>query len=153
MSGAIHHSVIVVRDLEKSFRFYRDGLGLDVLLDQEVEADYPTLLDGPGRRMRVVFLGDRTVPDVRAGVLELASFLERDVEPGRTQGPPNAGLFLISFFVDVEATLTKLHELGLGGPPRRITQSTPNGLAQIATVRDPDGVVVLLTRGSTTQRN
>jgi hypothetical protein len=27
----IHHSVVVVRDLEASLRFYRDGLGLDLL--------------------------------------------------------------------------------------------------------------------------
>jgi hypothetical protein len=28
--GGIHHSVVVVRDLEASLRFYRDGLGLDL---------------------------------------------------------------------------------------------------------------------------
>jgi catechol 2,3-dioxygenase-like lactoylglutathione lyase family enzyme len=31
--GAIHHSVVVVGDLEASLRFYRDGLGLEVLQD------------------------------------------------------------------------------------------------------------------------
>lgn len=153
MPGAIHHSVVVVRDLDSSLRFYRDGIGLDVLLDRAVEADYPALFDGPSRRLRVVFLGDRGVPDVSAGVLELAAFLEGHVAAARAPGPPAAGLFLLSFFVDVEATLAKLHDLGLGGPPRRITQSTPNGPIPIATVRDPDGVVILLTPGSTTQRN
>jgi glyoxylase I family protein len=150
MPGAIHHSVVVVRDLESSLRFYRDGIGLDVLQDREVEGDWPALFDGPSRRLRAVFLGDRQVPDVHAGVLELTAFLEGDVAAGRAPGPPSAGLFQLSFFVDVEATLAKLADLGLGGTPRRVTQSTPNGPITIATVCDPNGVLVLLTPGSIT---
>jgi len=41
MPGGIHHSVLVVGDLEASLRFYRDGLGLDVLLDRRVEGAGP----------------------------------------------------------------------------------------------------------------
>jgi hypothetical protein len=48
-----------------------DGVGLDVLLDREVEGDWPALFDAPSRNVRVVFLGDAKVPDVTAGVLEL----------------------------------------------------------------------------------
>jgi catechol 2,3-dioxygenase-like lactoylglutathione lyase family enzyme len=44
--------VLVVRDLEASLRFYRDGLGLDLLVDRQVEGDWPDLLDAPGRRPR-----------------------------------------------------------------------------------------------------
>jgi catechol 2,3-dioxygenase-like lactoylglutathione lyase family enzyme len=153
MAGAIHHSVVVVRDLERSMRFYRDGIGLDVLRDREVEGDWPALFDGPGRRLRAVFLGDPQVADVHAGVLELASFLDGEVAPGRAAGPPSAGLFQLSFFVDVEKTLAKLADLGLGGTPRRVTQPTPNGAITVATVRDPDGVLVLLTPGSITQNH
>lgn len=29
--GGIHHSVVVVRDLEASLRFYRNGLGMDLV--------------------------------------------------------------------------------------------------------------------------
>jgi catechol 2,3-dioxygenase-like lactoylglutathione lyase family enzyme len=39
--GGIHHSVVVVRDLEASLRFYRDGIGLDLLLDRHVEGGVP----------------------------------------------------------------------------------------------------------------
>jgi catechol 2,3-dioxygenase-like lactoylglutathione lyase family enzyme len=80
-------------------RFYRDGLGLDLLQDRHVEGDWPDL----------------------------------------------------SFFVDVEATLSRLAALGLGGPPRRVTQSTPRGPVTLTTVRDPDGLLVLLTPGSITR--
>jgi hypothetical protein len=111
------------------------------LADREVEGDWPALFDGPSRRSRVVFLGDRDVADVFAGVLELNAFIGGDVRSGRPVGSPSAGLFMVSFFVDVEATLERLAELGLGGAPRRVTQATPNGPIGIATVRDPDGVL------------
>jgi len=82
MPGGIHHSVVVVRDLEASLRFYRDGLGLDLLLDRHVEGDWPDLFDAPSRRVRAVFLGDAGVPDEQAGVLELNVF-DGDVPEGR----------------------------------------------------------------------
>jgi catechol 2,3-dioxygenase-like lactoylglutathione lyase family enzyme len=151
VAGAIHHSVVVVRDLEASLRFYRDGLGLDVLLDREVDGDWPGLFDGPSRRLRAVFLGDANVPDVTAGVLELNYFVGGEVPTESSLPHPTAGLFMLSYFVDVEATLARIADLGLGGRPRRVTQSTPNGDITIAMVRDPDGVRVLLTPGSITR--
>ena len=150
MPGAIHHSVVVVGDLEASLRFYRDGLGLDVLLDRRVEGDWPGLLDAPTRSLRAVFLGDARVPDDHAGVLELNVF-DGVVPAGPPPSPPRTGFFMLSFFVDVDATLSRLAALGLGGPPRRVIQSTPNGPVTVATVRDPDGLLVLLTPGSITR--
>jgi hypothetical protein len=44
--------VVVVRDLDASLRFYRDGIGLDVLPDRHVEGDWAERLDAPGRRVR-----------------------------------------------------------------------------------------------------
>jgi glyoxylase I family protein len=149
--GAIHHSVVVVRDLEASLRFYRDGLGLELLQDRLVEGDWPGLLDAPGRSLRAVFLGDPRVPDDHSGVLELNLF-DGDVEEGPPASARRSGFLLLSFFVDVEATLDRLAGLGLGGSPRRVTQPTPNGQVAIATVHDPDGVLVLLTPGSITRR-
>jgi glyoxylase I family protein len=151
MPGAIHHSVIVVGNLDESLRFYRDGIGLDVLFDREVEGDWPALFDGPSRSLRAVFLGDRQVPDIYAGVLELNAFIGGDISTGPSLGPPTTGLLMLSFFVDVEATLEKLAGLALGGLPRRVTQATSHGPITIATVRDPDGVLIVLTPGSITQ--
>jgi catechol 2,3-dioxygenase-like lactoylglutathione lyase family enzyme len=148
--GGIHHSVVLVRDLEASLRFYRDGLGLDLLQDRQVEGDWPDLFDAPSRRVRAVFLGDAGVPDDHAGVLELNVF-EGDVPEGPSPSPPRTGFFLLSFFVDIDATLGRLAALGLGGPPRRVTQSTPRGPVTLATVHDPDGLLVLLTPGSITR--
>ena len=148
--GGIHHSVVVVRDLEASLRFYRDGLGLDLLQDRQVEGDWPDLFGAPSRRVRAVFLGDAGVPDDHAGVLELNVF-DGDIPAGPPSSPPQAGFFLLSFFDDVEATQGRLAALGLGGPPRLVTQPTPRGPVALATVRDPDGLLVLLTPGSITR--
>lgn len=150
MGTAIHHTVLIVRDLDASLRFYRDGLGLDLLQDRQIEGDWPGLFDAPSRRLRVVFLGDARVPDDHAGVVELNVF-EGDVPTGPPPSPPRTGFFLLSFFVDVEATLSRLAALGLGGPPRRIDQPGPNGPISIVTVRDPDGLPVLLIPGSITR--
>jgi catechol 2,3-dioxygenase-like lactoylglutathione lyase family enzyme len=136
--GGIHHSVVVVRDLEASLRFYRDGLGLDLLQDRQVEGDWPDLFGAPSRRVRAVFLGDAQVPDDHAGVLELNVF-DGDVPAGPPAAPPRTGFFLLLLFVDVKATLSRLAALGLGGPPRRVSQSIPRGPIPLATVRDPDG--------------
>jgi catechol 2,3-dioxygenase-like lactoylglutathione lyase family enzyme len=148
---AIHHTVLIVRDLDASLRFYRDGLGLDLLQDRQVEGDWPALLGAPSRSLRAVFLGDPQVPDDHAGVLELNTF-DGDIPEGPPPSPSRTGFFLMSFFVDVEATLSRLAALGLGGPPRRVDQPGPNGLITLATVRDPDGLSILLTPGSITQR-
>jgi glyoxylase I family protein len=150
MPAAIHHTVVIVRDLDASLRFYRDGLGLAVLVDRTVEGDWPALFDVPNRRVRAVFLGDPTMPDDHAGVLELNAF-DGGVPTGAAPAPPTTGFFLLSFFVDVEATLARLAALGLGGPPRRVEQPTPGGAVTLTTVRDPDGLLVLLTPGSITR--
>ncbi|MDQ1547172.1 MAG: hypothetical protein QOH69_2076 [Actinomycetota bacterium] len=149
MSPAIHHTVIVVSDLDASLRFYVDGVGLEVLRDSEVHGDWPALFGAESTSLRVVFLGRSEIPDDTAGVLELNAF------PGGAQrhtpaSPPVAGLFMISYFVNVEATLERLQALGLARDVRRVEQATPNGSITLATVRDPDGVAVLLTPGSIT---
>jgi catechol 2,3-dioxygenase-like lactoylglutathione lyase family enzyme len=141
----------MVRDVEESLRFYQRGLGLDLLRDLRVEGDWPALFGAPSRDLRAVFLGDAGVPDDHAGVLELNEF-DAHVPDEVRSATPSPGLFMISFYVDVEMTLARLADLGLGGPPRRVVQSTPGGDVTIATVRDPDGILVLLTPGSITQR-
>jgi glyoxylase I family protein len=150
MPGGIHHSVVVVHDLEASLHFYRDGVGLDLLYDQHVEGDWPGLFDAPTRGLRSVFLGDARVRDDQAGVLELTVF-DGGVPAGPPPSPPRTGFFGLSFFVDVEATLSRLAALGLGGVPRRAVQPTPSGPATLATVRDPDGLLILLIPGSITR--
>jgi glyoxylase I family protein len=143
MAGRVHHSAIAARDFEASMRFYRDGLGLEVLMDQEFDGDWPALFGAKDSRLRSVFLGDPADPD--SGIVELVGF---DSMPDGPAAPdqPHTGFFLLSFYVErTEEVLERLRELGLGGEPRRIELAAPGGATvTMATVRDPDGVLVEL---------
>jgi glyoxylase I family protein len=137
----LHHSAIVVTDLEASLRFWRDGIGLEQVMDHTFDGAWRALFDARADRLRSVFLGDPTRPD--RGIVELVVF-DGGSEPAPAARPPAAGFFLLSFFVDVDAVLDRLRALGLGGEPRRISVPAPNGAVAMATVRDPDGVLVEL---------
>jgi catechol 2,3-dioxygenase-like lactoylglutathione lyase family enzyme len=136
----LHHSGICVADIDAALRFYRDGIGLDILADKVIEADLESLLGVHTRRVRTVFLGAADHPD--GAIVELLDMGLQDIADAPPQpGLPNRGVFLLSFQVDVRGALARLDDLGLGGSPR--TMTTPRGdLA--ATVIDPDGVMVEL---------
>ena len=134
----IHHSAICVRDVEASLRFWRDGIGFEVVMDERFEGDWPTLLRAPSRWLRAVFLGDPSRPD--AGIVELVDLGDVGGQPGSDDGAAATGFLLVSVMADVDATLARLADLGLGGPPRRVEVA---GVA-MAVVTDPDGVIVEL---------
>lgn len=135
----VHHAGICPADMETALRFYRDGIGLDVLVDTGMDGDMEPLLGLQTTSLRTVFLGSAGRPD--AGIVELLDLKVPEILGGTAQeGLPSRGLFLLSFQVDVKAVLERLQSMGLGGTPR--TMPVPGGLA--ATVTDPDGVMVEL---------
>ena len=143
-AARVHHSAIQVHDIEASLRFYRDGIGLEVLMDHVFEGDWPTLFDAPVTTLRSVFLGDPRRPD--AGIVELVSFDTAGSAAGVPPPPPGsaptgAGFFLLSFYVDVDEVLARLAELGFG-PARRLDLPGPTGPVAMASLSDPDGVRV-----------
>lgn len=143
MPTKCHHSAICVRDFAASLRFYTEGLGLELLWEQEFDGDWPTLFGARQPRLHSAFLGDPAADD--AGIVELVEFIG-GMEEGTGQGAaPGCGFFLLSFYVDVDATLARLAELGMGGEPRRIEVHAMGGATvPMAVVRDPDGVIVEL---------
>jgi len=145
MAGRVHHSAVHVRDMDSSLRFYRDGIGLEVLMDHVFEGDWPALFDAPSSTLRSVFLGDPAHPD--AGVVELVSFdgtapVTADSSSADTS-ETGTGFFLLSFYVEVDEVLTRLGALGFG-PARRIEQPAPTGPVSMACVYDPDGIRIEL---------
>src|SRR6516165_8011155 len=137
-----HHTGVLTADVEASLRFYRDGLGLDLLSDvSDVTGDWPGVFGLGSRRARTISLGDAN--DRSAGVVELIVF--EDFEPG-PEGPPTEarGLLLVSFMgLDVDATLYRLARFGIH-PVGRIEARTATAKVDVATVRDPNGVLVEL---------
>ena len=139
----VHHSALYTRDVDASLRFYRDGLGLQVLMDHEFDGDWRTLFEAPVDRLRSVFLGDPAAPDV--GIVELVTFEGAGFDPAVPPPvPPRPGFFLLSFFVDVDDTMARLAALGLDETARRIRVAGPGGGVDMVTLRDPDGVLVEL---------
>lgn len=134
----IHHSAICVRDVEASLRFWRDGLGFEVLMDSRFVGDWPTLLGAPSTSLRAVFLGDPAAPG--AAIVELVDLGNVPAGPRPGTAPRSTGFLLLSVTTDVDGTLDRLAALGLGGEPRRVTVA---GVA-MAVVTDPDGVAVEL---------
>ncbi len=146
MTARVHHSAIVVRDVDISLRFWRDGIGFEVMMDMKFDGDWETLFAAPAHRLRSIFLGDATRPD--GGIVELVQFGDGSGEastPMPVASPAGGpGFFLLSCYVDVDEVLERLRSLDLGGEPRRIAVPGPGGDVQMATVVDPDGVLVEL---------
>jgi catechol 2,3-dioxygenase-like lactoylglutathione lyase family enzyme len=143
----VHHAGLCPADMETSLRFYRNGIGLEVLSDFTLEADLEPLLGRQTSRVRAVFLGSPDSP--QGGTLELLDLDQPEFADTPTGGGiPHRGVFLLSFQVDITDVLARLARLGLGGQPR--IMKTREGFA--ATVVDPDGVTVELLDGPVAKR-
>lgn len=135
----IHHTAIGTTDFDTSLRFWCDGLGFVLQMDDRFEGDWPTLFHAPEPSLHSVFLGDPS--DTESGIVELVEFSGGMGDPLPTSARPAVGFFLVSVFVDVEATLQRLADFDLGGEPRRIELPGP---VLMAVVEDPNGVAVEL---------
>jgi glyoxylase I family protein len=131
-----HHTAICTTDVDASLRFWRDGLGFDVLMDGTFEGGWRDLFDAPTDRLRSVFLGDPASQS--GGIVELVDFGPIPALVA-TDGPA-VGFFLVSVYTGVDAALARLADLDLGGEPRRVTV---HGVS-MAVVTDPNGVRVEL---------
>jgi glyoxylase I family protein len=143
VTARVHHSAIVVADFDASLRFWRDGLGFEEIMDMEFDGDWVTLFGATSTRLRSIFLGDPARQGV--GIVELVQFeSEAGVVPSEARSRGAAGFFLLSCYVDVDAVLDRLRALGLGGEPGRIVVAGGEAGVHMATVVDPDGVLVEL---------
>lgn len=145
---AVHHTVISASNLAKSLRFYVDGLGLDIIQNYTFEGDLKTLFGTDSDVLPGYFLGDTSSTfNGSDGVIYLVEFADVKKNPTIYSDPPEAGIFMTSFWLGdaLNSTLARLDRMGLGGKPHIATFTVGSGpLATYATVRDPDGARVLL---------
>lgn len=138
----VHHSAICTSDVERSLRFWRDGLGLSQLFDHHFTGDWPELFGAHTDTLRSIFLGDPQAPE--SGIVELVEL------PGAHDGlpvstKPRHGFFLLSLQRDVDETLSALDTLGFTDGVRRIAVEAPGGKkVDMAVITAPDGVLVEL---------
>ncbi len=134
----VHHSAITTRDVEASLVFWRDGLGLEVLMDHTFEGPWPALFGTGSTTLRSVFLGEADAPD--GGIVELVATDGIGAPERVGSGNPPEGFFLLSLYADLDAVLPRLAALGVGGEP--VVESL--GPVRLAVVQDPNGVLVEL---------
>jgi catechol 2,3-dioxygenase-like lactoylglutathione lyase family enzyme len=134
----MHHAAILARDFDASLRFWRDGLGLEKIMHMRFPGEWRALFNADADTIHSAFLGDPARPD--AGVVEILEFVGAALDDYPTPAVPTNGMFLLSFNVDLDQTLARLGDLGLGGVPRQIVNSG----VRMAVVEDPDGVRVEL---------
>jgi lactoylglutathione lyase len=136
---AFSHVGICVTDLERSLRFYCDGLGFERGESIPIDATFGAALEVPGD----LSLTSQFIR--RDGLaLELLSY----VTPAPTGRPSEhrnqLGLTHLSFYVDdVDATATAL--VAAGGTSIESTRTTSEGI-DLLFLRDPDGVRVELMK-------
>jgi catechol 2,3-dioxygenase-like lactoylglutathione lyase family enzyme len=147
----VHHAAICTADVERSLRFWRDGLGFTELFDHTFRGDWPELFGAGSDQLRSIFLGDPQTPDT--GIVELVVFEGADDTLTPTRGPRH-GFFLLSLQRDVDATLSDLAALGFTDGVRRIGVPAPAGATvPMAVITAPDGVLIELIGAPATMQS
>lgn len=141
MMKAVRHAGIVVSDLAKSLRFYRDLLGLRIAKQKEESGEYIDAICGlKNARINTVKLaaGD-------GSLIELLYFYSH-LNAGRGKSDIfDIGISHVAFMVeDVDKEYDRLSKAGVlfNSPPK----VSPDGYAKVAFCKDPDGVFVELTQ-------
>ncbi|GLE51312.1 VOC family protein [Mycobacterium montefiorense] len=138
----VHHSAICTSDVERSLRFWRDGLGMSQLMDYHFTGNWPELFGAKTDRLRSIFLGDPEKPG--SGIVELVELAGAAEEPPGSSVPRH-GFFLLSLQREVDETLYALAALGFTEGVRRIDAVAPDGkTVAMAVITAPDGVLVEL---------
>jgi catechol 2,3-dioxygenase-like lactoylglutathione lyase family enzyme len=141
MTVSFSHLGICVSDLERSLRFYRDGLGFELVASHRIGDEFGPLLELEGVELESRMLS-------RDGVtIELLGFVSPDPTGDGDRRPMNRlGLTHLSLRVDdVEGVAAVIEELG--GTVVRATRTTmdlPAARLDFLYCTDPDGVRIEL---------
>lgn len=138
MIQGVHHSCITVSDLERSIAFYRDLLGLDLVMTEESERsqdDRSKALGVAGAKVKLALL------NAGAARVELIQYV---TTPGRPYDRKNndVGAMHIAFQVaDIDAVYQRLvdHGVRFTAPPATIPAGPMQGW-RWTYFFDPDGV-------------
>jgi len=140
MFTSIHHTSFTVSDIDRSIAFYRDVLGMELVVEREVAGDYLADLMGyADLHLRLVFLRTGT------NQVELIQYLRpqgRPVDPAKC----NPGTAHICFLVDdLQAVYRQLVAKGVRteGSPVPIVKG-PNKGGYAVFIYDPDGIALEL---------
>jgi catechol 2,3-dioxygenase-like lactoylglutathione lyase family enzyme len=136
---ALAHTGLTVSDLDRSLRFWRDGLGMREAMGQEKRGGYlEAVVREPGAHVRMVHL------EFPGGGSRIELFQYLAPEGGRVDGrPADVGFSHVCVVCpDVDGLLERLVEAGGSplGPPADVDTGANAG-GRCVYVRDPDGHV------------
>lgn len=134
----VRHMGIVVGDMEKSLRFYRDLIGLqDAPVNEETGPFIEGLLNIPDAKIQTVKLaGENSTTSIE--LLCFKSPSPSASTPLNAIGPTHVALNV----KDIDKLYTRLSEaqVPFNTPPR----VSPDGCAKVAFCQDPDGTFIEL---------
>jgi catechol 2,3-dioxygenase-like lactoylglutathione lyase family enzyme len=142
--SGISHVNVGVTDMDRSLRFYRDGLGLDVVIDHEEH------VERLGLRQRAVYLRWDDEPGGSFVVLDRQLAQEPFGAPPVLQ---QTGANHFGFWVDdIDAILERCRGLGFDVPPPPSNEfpgdwygdASAAGRVRTVILPDPDGALVQL---------
>ena len=136
------HGGITVSDMDRSLRFYRDGLGLDVYFDRILDGPYlPVVLGLRFDCIRAVYLH---IPG--GGYVELLEYQGIERLPARSRPCDYGAGHLCLYVDDVEAMHGHLVEMGYQARSASVVDITqgPNAGARACYMTDPDGYAIEL---------
>jgi len=147
-AGEIHHLTVGVSNMERSLRFYVDGLGLKKTLDTRVGGDsFERLLRLPtGSTARTVFLQGSS----RLGQIELVEWQTSIVDQSPVSRAGRTGYTVVSFSLTRETFPTVCRQLEAvdatfwNAPETTILDGY--GEIEACIVEDPDGNMIELVR-------
>jgi catechol 2,3-dioxygenase-like lactoylglutathione lyase family enzyme len=138
----LHHTGLTVRDLDRSLAFYRDRLGMEVVMAQEKRGGYLAAIVGyPGAHVRMAHVA---FPRSEHRI-ELFQYVE-PAPAGEPGEPRSVGITHVCVLTpDLDALLARLESGGgrpFSGPVDVDTGA--NAGSRALYLRDPDGVVLEL---------
>jgi len=138
MIRGVHHTCITVRDLDRSIAFYRDLLGLELVLTEESERSSDDRSDNLGISNAKVKLAILRTGEARIELIEYVTAQGRDFDRQNN----DVGATHIAFQVDdIEAAYHSLRDQGVRftAPPTTIPAGPMKGW-KWTYFFDPDGI-------------
>ena len=136
--GDVQHIAVSVSDMEKSLKFYRDLLGLEVMMDMELDGApaIEAIFGIESIKMRYVLF------DGKGAKLNLLEFKNPTGDNiAEKMRPYDHGIHHIAFCVDdIETAYQELRAKGV----EFISPPQDTGVARANAIRGPDGVVIEL---------
>ncbi len=136
------HAGVTVSEMDRSLRFYRDGLGLEIEFDKILDGPYlPVVLDLVFSHLRAVYL---RIPG--GGFVELLEYHGIETLPAASR-PCDYGAGHLCFYVEgIEDVFGRLARLGFRARSEHVVDITegPNKGARSVYMLDPDGYRVEL---------